>query len=111
MTDAITETEQVALAVQALRAMRKFRAGGVDQPREEANALIDALENAERQMLPLMQANGETTFRFGEAHEDDAALFVLRTTESTDSGRSGSVDDWGTRKIKPRVEFHYIEEA
>ena len=88
------------LAEQARNAITTFRAD-IDMPREDANVLLMQVVLAENEMLKLLQAEGKTRF------EHNNCVFVVQTEESTDSGRSGTVDDWTTRRIRPRCKFVY----
>ena len=56
-------------------------------------------------MLPLMQEADLRVYRYGA--EGGQGSFHIVTAESTDSGRSGTVDDWGTREIEPVCKFSF----
>ena len=60
-------------------------------------------------MLPLLQADGLE--RYSHSTEEGTAYFHVVTEESTDNGRSGTVEDWGKRSIEPRCEFRFEQEG
>lgn len=82
MPDETNAERRKAVMARACHAAHRLRSN-IDIPKEEGDRLLDVISDAEREMLPLLQAEGLRNYRYGGA--GGYGSFYVVTAESTDT--------------------------